>query len=220
LSVKVGSKAPNLHVSEWVQGLPTNIDKNNGKVVFVEVFQVNCPGCFMYAIPSAIDIYNNYSRDDLIVLGFATAFEDYDKNTIDNLKLLLSSGEVIGETLNALKQYGQLKDGKKLNYKIPFPVGMDILRKNNVTVSDKHILDFIETNIPNYNSYGEGDKKLLFEKVEYYLKNKKYSALTFDEYKLQGTPSAILVDRKGNLRNIFFGANNYLNRIIDQLVNE
>ena len=97
---------------------------------------------------------------------------------------------------------------------------MDILRKNNVTVSDKHILDFIETNIPNYNSYGAGDKKLLFEKVEYYLKNKKYSALTFDEYKLQGTPSAILVDRKGNLRNIFFGANNYLNRIIDQLVNE
>ena len=174
----------------------------------------------MYAVPNAIDIYNNYSRDDVIVLGFATAFEDYDKNTIDNLRLLLSSGEVIGETLNALKQYGQLKEGNKLNYKIPFPVGMDILRKNNVTVSDKHILDFIETNIPNYNSYGESDKKLLFEKVEYYLKNKKYSALTFDEYKLQGTPSAILVDRKGNLRNIFFGANNYLNHIIDQLVNE
>ena len=220
MTVKIGSKAPNLNVSEWVQGLPTNIDKNIGKVVLVEVFQVNCPGCFMYAIPNAIEIYKNYSRDDVVILGLATAFEDYDKNTIDNLRLLLSSGEVIGETLNALKQYGQLKDTNKLNYKIPFPVGMDILRNNNPNFSDTHILAFIEANIPNFNSYGEGDKDILFERVKYYLKNKKYSALTFEEYQLQGTPSAILVDRKGNLRNIFFGANNYLNRIIDQLVNE
>jgi hypothetical protein len=29
-----------------------------------------------------------------------------------------------------------------------------------------------------------------------------------------------LVDRKGNLRNVFFGANNYLNGLINQLVNE
>jgi thiol-disulfide isomerase/thioredoxin len=118
----MGTKAPNLHISEWVQGLPTNIDKNIGKVVLVEVFQVNCPGCFMYALPNAIEIYKNNSRDDVVVLGLATAFEDYDKNTLENLKLLLSSGKVIGETFNALSQYGQLIDGDKINYKITFPV--------------------------------------------------------------------------------------------------
>ena len=58
----MSTKAPNLHVSEWVQGLPTNIDKNIGKVVLIEVFQVNCPGCFMYALPNAIEIYKNNSR--------------------------------------------------------------------------------------------------------------------------------------------------------------
>lgn len=116
----MGTKAPNLHVSEWVQGLPTNIDKNIGKVVLVEVFQVNCPGCFMYALPNAIEIYKNNNREDVVVLGLATAFEDYDKNTLDNLKLLLSSGKVIGETFNALNQYRQLVDGDKLNYKIPW----------------------------------------------------------------------------------------------------
>ena len=216
----MGTKAPNLHVSEWVQGLPTNIDKNIGKVVLVEVFQVNCPGCFMYALPNAVDIYKNNSRDDVVVLGLATAFEDYDKNTLENLKLLLSSGKVIGETFNALSQYDQLIDGDKLNYKIPFPVAMDVLRKNTQDFTDKHVLDFIESNIDNYTSYSEPDKKLLFERVKHYLKNKKYSALTFDEYKLKGTPSAILVDRKGNLRNVFFGANNYLPGLVNQLVTE
>jgi thiol-disulfide isomerase/thioredoxin len=216
----MSTKAPNLHVSEWVQGLPTNIDKNIGKVVLIEVFQVNCPGCFMYALPNAIEIYKNNSRDDVVVLGLATAFEDYDKNTLDNLKLLLTSGIVIGETFNALSQYRQLVDGDKLNYKIPFPVAMDVLRKNTQDFTDNNIIDFIESNINDYNSYSEPDKKVLFERVKQYLKNKKYSALTFDEYKLQGTPSAILVDKKGNLRNVFFGANSNLNGLVKQLVNE
>lgn len=216
----MSTKAPNLHVSEWVQGLPTNIDKNIGKVVLIEVFQVNCPGCFMYALPNAIEIYKNNSRDDVVVLGLATAFEDYDKNTLDNLKLLLTSGKVIGETFNALSQYRQLVDGDKLNYKIPFPVAMDVLRKNTQDFTDNNVIDFIESNINNYNSYSEQDKKVLFERVKQYLKNKKYSALTFDEYKLQGTPSAILVDKKGNLRNVFFGANSNLHGLVKQLVNE
>ena len=216
----MSTKAPNLHVSEWVQGLPTNIDKNIGKVVLIEVFQVNCPGCFMYALPNAIEIYKNNSRDDVVVLGLATAFEDYDKNTLDNLKLLLTSGKVIGETFNALSQYSQLIDGDKLNFKIPFPVAMDVLRKNTQDFNDNNVIDFIESNINNYNSYSEQDKKVLFERVKQYLKNKKYSALTFDEYKLQGTPSAILVDKKGNLRNVFFGANSNLHGLVKQLVNE
>jgi hypothetical protein len=44
----------------------------------------------------------------------ATAFEDFDKNTLDNLKLLLTSGEVIGETRKVLAEYGRLRSGNKL----------------------------------------------------------------------------------------------------------
>ena len=43
---KIGTKAPNLKISNWVQGLPTNIDKEKDNVILVEVFQVNCPGFF------------------------------------------------------------------------------------------------------------------------------------------------------------------------------
>ena len=93
----IRKKAPNLRIGEWVQGVPTNIDEELGKVIVVEVFQVNCPGCFLYGIPEAIAVHNNSDKSEVKVLGVATAFEDYDKNTLDNLKLLLSKGEVIGE---------------------------------------------------------------------------------------------------------------------------
>ena len=79
MSAVVGQKVPNLAVSEWIQGAPTNLDQEKDHVVLVEVFQVNCPGCFMHAIPEAIDIYNKYREDGVRVLGVATAFEDFDK---------------------------------------------------------------------------------------------------------------------------------------------
>ena len=122
LHSQIDDKAPNLSVSEWIQGRPTNIDKEMGNVVLVEVFQVNCPGCFTHGIPQAIDMHMKYYQDGLRVLGVATAFEDFDKNTLDNLKLLLTTGEVIGETRKVLAEYGRLAPENKLSYKIPFPV--------------------------------------------------------------------------------------------------
>ena len=87
----IGTKAPNLEVSTWVQGKPTNIDEKRGNVVLVEVFQVNCPGCFLYSMPEAIDIYRKYRDKGLTVLGLATAFEDFDKNNLENLQKLVST---------------------------------------------------------------------------------------------------------------------------------
>lgn len=150
--VKTGTKAPNLQVSEWVQGKPTNIDKEKGNVVVVEVFQVNCPGCFMYGLPEAIDLYNRYKDKGLTMLGMATAFEDYELNTLDNLKKLVTTGEVVGETYKALSMYGQLKEGAKIPYKIPFPVGMDLLQKENGQLTESRVMDFIEANVPDFRS--------------------------------------------------------------------
>lgn len=217
---KIGSKAPNLGVSKWVQGLPTNIDKEKDNVVLVEVFQVNCPGCFLHAIPQAIDIYNKYRKDGVTVLGIATAFEDFDKNTIDNLELLLTKGETVGETLRALGQYGQLVDGKKLPYKIPFPVGMDILKKEDGPISQEKINEIIEANVPGFDSYNEHQKLDIIERVKQYIKNKEYSAQTFEQYALRGTPSSILIDKKGILRDVGFGQNDFLEENIKKLLQE
>ncbi|MFB5638260.1 MAG: peroxiredoxin family protein, partial [Nitrosarchaeum sp.] len=186
----------------------------------VEVFQVNCPGCFMHAIPEAIKIYNKYKDDGVRVIGIATAFEDYDKNTLDNLKMLAETGEVIGETKNALSMYGQLEKGNKLPYKIPFPLAMDKLTKIDGKVSDDKILQFIYGQIPEFDSQPEEYRKQIMQRVRDYMKTKEYSAETFEKFALQGTPSMILVDRKGILRDVSFGQVGHIETTIEKLLNE
>jgi len=219
LSIKVGEIAPNIKVSKWVQGLPTNFDKEKDHIVLVEVFQVNCPGCFLYGIPEAINIYNKYHSEGVTVLGLATAFEDYDKNTLENLELLLKSGEVIGETKKGLSQYGKLDDSK-LSYKIPFPVAMDSLIKETGESSESRIKNFIYNQIPDFDSQPEDYRNQSIQRVKDYLKSKEYSAKTFEEYSLQGTPSTIVVDRKGILRDVSFGQTGGLEPMIQSLLNE
>ena len=217
--VQVGQKAPNLKISQWVQGLDTNLDKQGDNIILVDVFQVNCPGCFMYGIPESIEIYNKYKTEGVSVLGVATAFEDFDKNTISNLELLVKTGEVIGETKKMLSQYGQL-DGNKLAYKIPYPVAMDSLVKESGDVSKEKMDSMINTQIPNFDAQSDDYKNQIYERVKNYFMSKEYTAETFEMYSLQGTPSNILIDRKGVLRDISFGQNGLLESKVQNLVNE
>jgi len=219
VSVKIGEKAPNLKVSQWIQGLPTNFDKEKDHIVLVEVFQVNCPGCFLYGIPEAISIYNKYHSEGVTVLGVATAFEDFDKNTKENLELLLKTGKVIGDTKEGLGQYGKLNDDK-LPYKIPFPVAMDSLIKETDDINEMRVKNFINKQIPDFDSQSEDYKNQIIHRVKEYLKSKEYSAETFEEYSLNGTPSTIVVDRKGILRDVSFGQNGALESLIQSLLNE
>ena len=220
MSVKIGEKAPNFGVSEWVQGAPTNFDQEKDHIVLLEVFQVNCPGCFMNAIPEAINIYNKYKDEGVRVLGLATAFEDFDKNTLDNLKMLAETGEVIGETKDALSSYGQLQEGNKLSFKIPFPLGMDNLTKTTEEISQEKIMEFIYPQIPEFDSQPDEYKNQIIEKVKSYIKSKEYSAETFEKFSLQGTPSMIIVDRKGILRDVSFGQSGHVDSMIQKLLNE
>ena len=215
----IGEKAPNLKLGKWVQGMDTNFDKEGDNVKLVEVFQVNCPGCFMHSIPEIINIYNKYKGDGLSVMGVATAFEDYDKNTLENLEMLLTTGEVVGDTKQALTQYGQLNDGK-LQFKIPYPVAMDSLVKEGEEPSMEKMTAFINQQIPNFESQPDDYKTQIYARVKEYYKSKEYSAETFEMYSLQGTPSTILVDRKGILRDVSFGSTANLEAMVQKLLNE
>ena len=217
--VAIGEKAPNLKLGKWVQGMETNFDKEGDNVKLVEVFQVNCPGCFMYSMPEIINIYQKYKGDGLTVFGVATAFEDYDKNTLENLEMLLTTGEVVGDTKQALSQYGQLDDGK-LQFKIPYPVAMDSLIKDTGDPSREKMTAFIKNQLPDFDSQPEDYKQQIFGRVKDYFKSKEYSAETFEMYSLQGTPSTILVDRKGILRDVSFGQAAGLDSMVQKLLNE
>ena len=215
----IGEKAPNLKLGKWVQGMDTNFDKEGDNVKLAEVFQVNCPGCFMHSIPEIINIYNKYKGDGLSVMGVATAFEDYDKNTLENLEMLLTTGEVVGDTKQALSQYGQLNDGK-LQFKIPYPDAMDSLVKEGGEPSMEKMTAFINQQIPNFESQPDDYKNQIYARVKEYYKSKEFTAETFEMYSLQGTPSTILVDRKGILRDVSFGSTANLESMVQKLLNE
>ena len=219
MSAQIGKKAPNLKVSEWVQGNDSNLDQHSGNVVLVEVFQVNCPGCFMYGIPESIEIFNKYKSKDVSVLGMATAFEDFDKNTLKNLELLVETGKVVGETEKMLGQYGQL-DGDKITYKIPYPIAMDSLIKQSDDVTKEQMDSLIKKQIPDFDTQSEDYKNEIYDRVKNYFLSKEYSAETFEMYALPGTPSSILIDRKGILRDVSFGQNGALESKIQNLLNE
>jgi hypothetical protein len=174
----------------------------------------------MNAIPEEIKIYNKYKDEGVRVLGIATAFEDFDKNTLENLKMLSETGEVVGETKKALSMQGQLQEDNKLPFKIPFPLGMDKLTKVNGDVDQDQIMKYIYAQLPEFDTQPKDYQNQIIQRVKDHFNSKEYSAETFEKFSLQGTPSAILVDRKGILRDVSFGQSGHLDSMIQKLIAE
>ena len=220
MAIESGQVVPNFGVSSWVQGTPTNFDRERGHIVVLEVFQVNCPGCFIHALPDAIRVHHKFKGDGVRVLGLATAFEDFDRNTLDNLRLLAETGQVIGETQRALAARGQLQSGDRLPYSIPFPLGMDNLTRLSGEPSQESIMGVVYPQVPDFDSLSEELRLEVLEKVKDYLRSKEYSAETFEKFALSGTPSTLLVDREGVLRDISFGRTGHLDGMIRAILEE
>ena len=217
----INKPAPQPEIACWVQGTEPVISELTGKVILIEVIQVNCPGCFVHALPEAIRLHESYAAQGLKVFAIATAFEHFEHNTLNNLQRLLHDGELQGDPLFQLDKAGYLENGK-LPYSIPFSVAMDKLVKNNTEVNEKEINRFILSQIPDFfqNDLGEERKQAIYQQAENYLKTKRYNAATFEMYRLQGTPSSILIDKKGLLRQVSFGAVNKLESEIKSLLRE
>ncbi|MEE9258464.1 MAG: hypothetical protein V3U37_02875 [Nitrospinaceae bacterium] len=215
---QVDRPAPNLFVEEWVQGESSNIDRERGNVILIEVFQVNCPGCFIHGLPETIDVFNKFSGAPLKVWGLATAFEDFDKNNLENLRKLASTGEVVGETLALLANRGML-DGNRLEYRIPFPVAWDQVEDSGDDL-EKSAQKIIDRDFPGFDSLPEKKREFITGQVKAYVRQKPYDAKTFDTYGLMGTPSSILIDKKGLLRHKLFGAGQGLEGLVQSLLEE
>lgn len=137
--------APELDVTEWLNGEPAPLSSLRGKVVMVEAFQMLCPGCVSHGIPQAQKVHQMTDPDQLAVVGLHTVFEHHSVMGRDALEVFISE------------------------YRLGFPVGID-----------RHIPD---DPIP----------------------------VTMRRYRLQGTPSILLIDRQGRLRYSGFGSGEDLN---------
>lgn len=219
MTAQLEKTAPQPAIECWAQGSEPELNDLAGKVVLIEVIQVNCPGCFVHALPEVIRFYENYTNRGLKVFAIATAFEQFEHNTLNNLQLLLQEGVVQGDPLAQLGKAGFL-DGDKLPYSIPFSVAMDKLIKNDTDVGQEQIDQFILGQIPNFyqGPMDDHQRQHILRQAESYLKNKTYSALTFEMYQLQGTPSSILIDKNGILKHVSFGSTRELEPAICRLL--
>lgn len=213
--------APQPEIDCWVQGNEPAINQLTGNVVLIEVIQVNCTGCFVHALPEAIRLHETYKSQGLKVFSLATAFEHFEHNTLKNLQRLLQHGELSKDPFSQLTKADYLENNK-LPYKIPFSVAMDKLVKNDTEVTTSEINNFILSQIPDYHrgSLSADRKQAIYQQAETYLNTKEFNALTFEMYGLQGTPSSILIDKNGLLRQVSFGAVNKLENEIQQLLKE
>jgi len=152
-------------------------------------------------------------------LGVATAFEDFDKNNLENLTHLIKNGEVVGETLRMLSQQGKLVAGR-LPFRIPFPVAMDRLQKRQTELSQDTIETFIDQRIPNFEQQTATYQQEIRQQVQHYFQSLTYHAETFELFDLRGTPSHILVDKQGLLRSCAFGIDHDLEEQVQALLRE
>ena len=215
----IGQPAPDLQLETWAQGTPSNINDHLGKVILIEMFQVNCTGCFVHALPEAIRLHDLFAKDNFIVLGIATAFENFEDNTLDNLKHLIENNEVTGEPLKQLSNT-HLLNNNKLDYSIPFAVAMDKLVEYKDEITEEKTLAFIESQIPDFKNWPKEKQIPIHKQALDYLNSKTHNALTFETYQLQGTPSTILIDKKGILRDVSFGVADHLEAMISKLISE
>ncbi len=95
--------APELQVSDWLN-TPTGLSLKQlrGSVVFIEAFQMLCPGCVSHALPQAKRVAELFTEQGLVVLGLHTVFEHH-------------AAQGTREALAAFLH----------EYRINFPVGID-----------------------------------------------------------------------------------------------
>lgn len=213
MTARINEPAPELQVSSWVQGGPVTLAALKGQVVLVEVFQVNCPGCFTQALPEAVRLHDLYHDQGLVVVGIATAFEDYGQNTLENLQALLNSGKLTAEPFKALQQRGELVEDR-FRWKIPFAVAMDEVVEDREPVTEQKVLEYAQRLYPDIKQRRAEEQGYIQKMMQRYLEQKTMTARTFELYDLKGTPSSILIDREGILRDIAFGSQETLESMI------
>ncbi|AUP80171.1 hypothetical protein [Flavivirga eckloniae] len=173
-------KKLHLHFDRMIQG-----EFNLRALNFLFVFQVNCPGCFLYGIPLVNKLFSEFNQD-MSFLGISTAFEDFEYNNEENTNLLISSGQMVGETKKALAKEGFDVYPNKIN----FPLAMDEMASESFDLSST--AEKICQLNPNYAIWPDFEQSALLRRVKGYLNALEKIALTFTINQFRGTPTMLV----------------------------
>jgi len=183
------------------------------KLNFLFVFQVNCPGCFIYGIPLVNKLFQEFNQV-MSFLGISTAFEDFEFNNLVNTELLINGGEVVGETKKILSHQGL----DSYTQPIHFPIAMDKIADASFDFN-KVAKNICLTN-PNYNIWPKFEQTELQQKIVNYLKNLKLISLTFTLNQFKGTPTILIFNKNYEVLYHQFGHVEYtsVKKYIDHLI--
>ncbi len=160
-------------------------------------FQVNCPGCFLYALPLFNQLYKKYS-EDLGFLALSTAFENFDLNTSENTIDLVHHGTLVGHTKHTLAEHGF----DTLPIDPLFPIAMDQKMQDH---QKEEIVSQICLLNPNYTSWSAYDQELFQSRVSAYVDAQPEVSMTFTANQFRGTPTIVLFNDKNEVLQSWFG---------------
>lgn len=166
------------------------------------VFQVNCPGCFLYSLPVANKLYDKYNIEkEVNIIGLSTAFEDFQFNTLENTRLFLEKQYLVGET----KKIFQSRGLEKYPVRINFPVAFD-LTINQQELFTKYDINLIINRILEVKKIKDkAERELTIKYLKNHFASQPVLAYTFTTNQLNGTPSWILFDSQYSILESWFG---------------
>lgn len=96
----IGKPAPELEISEWLNGQGTTLKDLRGKVVVLEFFQLWCPGCNKFSIPLMKEWTKEFAKEkDVVFVSVHTVFEGHSYQSPKRLKKFIKKkgiGHLVG----------------------------------------------------------------------------------------------------------------------------
>lgn len=208
---------PKLDTLTWVNGGPLSLTYESLRVCLL--FQVNCPGCHIHAIPIANQLAKTYPT-----YLISTAFEDFDLNTLDNTRLLMQ-GKRIGVPKRSIGEQADLSS-------IPsVPMAWDIFHsKDDVEFCQQALLATKESAKDHFRQQMGGNLPPSLERqIDSAVTHNQLPdqlAASFYAVRAKGTPTWIVQDENGRTVDAMFGNYslsdliNWVRRLADKLAVE
>lgn len=168
-----------------------------GDLNLIMLFQVNCPGCFMYGFPLMNQLHAHY-QERLSCCAMSTAFEDFELNTLKNTQSLVNQGVFVGETFKAHQ------NGRFSWKKIPFPILVDKKISQN-ELTNPNFIESIINNNKEWRIATETKKEELRFSIKNYFIQLPECGHTFAANLMQGTPTFILFNKSMDIQLQWFG---------------
>lgn len=81
---------PEFTAAHWFNAdMPPTLKSLKGKVVVVAAFQTHCPGSLKHGLPQAARLSENFSDDEVAVMGLNVPFEEQEKQTATALETFI-----------------------------------------------------------------------------------------------------------------------------------